>query len=328
MNQILSTENSYKPPKMGGDNLIDMKKIIIIFSVLIVVFAVIILIALSYGKIRKKSGTGAIAELNRPTIKVEPRDNKCGITVEYDEGLDKVSFWWNDSDEIEEKNLNGGVKCITSTDIPINDYNILHIRATGKDGSSSELDQEVTTANASDDDPNKPKINFGFIEGGDIKIAVTSDKGIEEVSYSWEDESEIIMEPDVRGQKLMEFTIEGRRGTNTIKVKAIDIEGNEQTKEQLTVGIHEPEFNIILNHGNMLSIDIDHDSGFKKVVITINGQQVIYDEENYVGYSKDTTHLDVDLEVPNGHLVVDVEVYTLESPDKAKTWHREADVQV
>ena len=136
------------------------------------------------------------------------------------------------------------------------------------------------------------------------------------------------MEPDVRGQKLMEFTIEGRRGTNTIKVKAIDIEGNEQTKEQLTVGIHEPEFNIILNHGNMLSIDIDHDSGFKKVVITINGQQVIYDEENYVGYSKDTTHLDVDLEVPNGHLVVDVEVYTLESPDKAKTWHREADVQV
>ena len=28
------------------------------------------------------------------------------------------------------------------------------------------------------------------------------------------------------------------------------------------------------------------------------------------------------------HLVVDVEVYTLESPDKAKTWHREADVQV
>ena len=328
MNQILSTENSYKPPKTGGNNLIDMRKIIIIFSVLIVVFAVIILIALGYGKIRKKSGTGTIAELNRPTRKVEPRDNKCSITVEYDEGLDKVSFWWNDSDEIEEKNLNGGVRCITSIDIPINDYNVLHIRATGKDGSSSELDQEVTTANASDDDPNKPKINFGFIEGGDIKIAVTSDKGIEEVSYSWEGESEIIMEPDVRGQKLMEFTIEGRRGTNKIKVKAIDIEGNEQTKEQLTVGIHEPEFNIILNHGNMLSIDIDHDSGFKKVVITINGQQVIYDEENYVGYSKDITHLDVDLEVPNGHLVVDVEVYTLESPDKAKTWHCEADIQV
>lgn len=328
MNQILSTENSYKPPKTGGNNLIDMRKIIIIFSVLIVVFAVIILIALGYGKIRKKSGTGTIAELNRPTIKVEPRDNKCSITVEYDEGLDKVSFWWNDSDEIEEKNLNGGVRCITSIDIPINDYNVLHIRATGKDGSSSELDQEVTTANASDDDPNKPKITFGFVEGGDIQIAVTSDKGIEEVSYSWEDESEIIMEPDVRGQKLMEFTIEGKRGTNKIKVKAIDIEGNEQTKEQLTVGIREPKFDIILNHGNMLSIDIDHDSGFKKVVITINGQQVIYDEENYVGYSKDTTHLDVDLEVPNGHLVVDVEVYTLESPDKAVTWHREADVQV
>lgn len=327
MNQILSTENSYKPHNTGGEKLLDMRKIIIIFSILIVVFAIVILAAVGYGKIREKSSKGAIANLNRPTIKVEPKDNKCSITVEYDEGLDKVSFWWNDSNEIEEKNMNGGAKCITSIDIPINDYNVLHIRATGKDGSTSELDQEVTTANATDDDPNKPKISFFFSEAGDITIVITSDKGLKSVSYSWEDEEEIIMEPDEVGQTKMEFTIEGKRGTNKIKVKAVDIDDNEKTKEQLTVGIHKPEFNIVLNHGNMLSIDIDHDSGFKKVIITINGQQVVYDE-SYLGYSKDTTHIDVDLEVPNGHLVVDVEVYTLESPDKAETWHREADVQV
>ncbi len=327
MNQILSTENNYRPKKNGENNLIDMRKIIMIFSILIVVFAVIILVAVCYGKIRKKNDKGAMAELNKPTIKVESIDNKCSITVEYDEGLDKVSFWWNDSNEVEEKNLNGGKKCITSIEIPINDRNVLHIKATGTDGSLSELNQEFSTSNASEDDPNKPKIAFFFSETGDITIVVTSDKGIKEVSYWWEGEEEIIEEPDEIGQTKMEFTIEGKRGTNKIKVKAIDTENNEQTKEQLTVGIRKPKFDIILNHGNMLSIDLEHDSGFKKVIITINGQEAIYDE-NYVGYSKDTTHIDVDIEVPNGHLVVDVEAYTLESPDRAETWHREADVQV
>lgn len=327
MNQILSTENTYKPKKTGGNNLIDMRKIIIAFSVLIIIFAIIIVGAIVYGNIRKKNNNGTMAQLNRPIIKIEPKENNCSITIKYDEGLNKISYWWNDEEVITEKNMNGGINFVTSVEIPIQDYNVLHVKATGMDGSVSEVNQEVTTPNATEDDPNKPKISFFFSEAGDITIVITSDKGLKSASYSWEDEEEIIMEPDEVGQTKMEFTIEGKRGTNKIKVKAVDIDDNEQTKEQLTVGIHNTDFKIVLNHGNMLSIDIEHDSGFNKVIVTINGQQVVYDE-NYLGYSKDTTHIDVDLEVPNGHLVVDVEVYTLESPDKAETWHREADVQV
>lgn len=326
MNQILSTENTYKPKNTGGNNLIDMRKIIIIFSVLIIIFAVIIVAAIVYGNIRKKNNSGSMAQLNRPVIKIVPIENNCSITIKYDEGLNKISYWWNDEEVITEKNMNGGIDFVTSVEIPIQDYNVLHVRATGMDGSVSEVNQEVTTQNATEDDPNKPKISLAFNDDGDITICVTSDTGIKEVRYSWDDEQEIIMDVE-QGQTKKEFTVEGKRGTNKIKVKATDVNGNEQTKEQLTWGIRQPKFEIMINHGNILSIDLDHDSGFKKVTITINGQQVVYDE-NYVGYSKDTTHIDVDLEVPNGHLVVDVEAYTLEAPDRAVTWHREADIQV
>ncbi len=327
MNQILSTENTYKPKKNGGNNLIDMRKIIIVFSVLIIIFAIVIVGAIVYGNIREKNDSGEMANLNRPSIKIEPIENKCRITIKYDEGLNKISYWWNDEVERQENSMNGGIDFVRLVEIPIQDHNILHVRATGMDGSVNEVDQEITTQNATEEDPNKPKISLVFNDDdGNITICVTSDRGIKEIKYSWDDDQEIVVDVE-QGQTKKEFTIEGKRGTNKIKIKAIDVDGNEQTEEQLTWGIRQPKFDIILNHGNMLSIDLEHDSGFKKVTITINGQQVVYDE-NYVGYSKEAKHIDVDVEVPNGHLVVDVEAYTLEAPDRAVTWHREADIQV
>lgn len=328
MNQILSTENSYKPKNNGGNNLLDMRKIIIIFSVLIIVFAVVIVGAKIYGSIKNKSDGGIIDVLNKPTISISKVENKCSITVKYDEGINKISYWWNEDEIITEKNWNGGSEFFTTIEIPTGDYNELHVKATGMDGSLNEVNQVFATENSQDNDPNKPKISLYFDENTkNITVVVTSAKGIREVVYSWDDEEEVKISPDTVGQKELRFEIEAERGTKTLKIKATDIEGTEQTKEQLTWAIQEPTLDIVINHGNILSIDVSHDKGFKKVIININGQELVYDE-NYPGYSEYATHLNLNIEVPNGHLTVDIKAYTLEAPEREKAWHREADIQV
>lgn len=55
MNQILSTENNHKQRKnQKNSELLDMRKIMIIFSVLIIVFGLVIAGAKGYGMIKEK----------------------------------------------------------------------------------------------------------------------------------------------------------------------------------------------------------------------------------------------------------------------------------
>lgn len=55
MNQILSTENNHKQKRnRSNSELLDMRKIMIIFSVLIIVFALVIVCATFYGKTKGK----------------------------------------------------------------------------------------------------------------------------------------------------------------------------------------------------------------------------------------------------------------------------------
>ena len=100
MNQILSSGNgnrSRRPHRTGSD-ILDMKKIIIIFSIIILVFAMIIIIAKIFGmaKERNQKKNINIANLNRPNISVEEKDNKAIINISYDDGLNKVAYWWNE----------------------------------------------------------------------------------------------------------------------------------------------------------------------------------------------------------------------------------------
>ena len=72
MNQILSTENNNKEkaPKNKSE-LLDMRKIIIIFSVLLIVFALVIIVAKIYGNIKQNEQESPTAILNKPTIEIE-----------------------------------------------------------------------------------------------------------------------------------------------------------------------------------------------------------------------------------------------------------------
>lgn len=327
MNQILSTENNYKKKQPKSGEPLDMRKIIIIFSIIIIVFALVIAGVKIYGMIKEKSGekNNPIAVLNKPTINIEKTENACILTIEYDEGLDKVKYWWNEENIIE-KNMNGSTTpFITTIEIPEGDYNTLNVTATGIDGSINELKQEFIVEGPIEA-PNKPTIDWYYNEAtAQIDIIVRSQKGIKNLTYKWENEEEVVINSTRENQKELKTTIDAKRGTNGIYITATDSSGKMQSKEVTIQGIRSPDIRVELIDNKTLKISVSHDMGFKKIVINVNGQELVYDENN-PAYSIETKKINTQVDVPPGTLTVEIKVHTLEQEDKEYVFKDSAEI--
>jgi len=326
MNQILSTENKSKYKKNNTNSpMLDMRRIIIVFSALIIVFALIIVCAKVYGMIKEKQedeNTPGV-NLNQPTITIDVADNICTLNVEYNEGLETITYYWNEEDAIV-KNMNGSTLFNTQIRIPEGDHNVLHVKAIGVDGSVKEIDQDFKVEDIQD--PNKPEIDWYYqSENAEIKIVVRSEKGIKNLTYQWKGEEEVVIESTQEKQKELTTTIPAKRGTNDITITATDLEGNTQVKDDIIKGIYKPDIKVQLVNNKTIVVNVSHDMGFKKVVININGQEFVYDE-SHPQYSAEITSLDTSVDVEPGTVKVKVSVYTLEKEDEEYTYEGMAQV--
>ena len=106
MNQILSTESSQKKEikknknkksNSGGSGSIAVKKAAIIFSIILILFALVILSVKLVQMAKNKAQNGKIGMLNKPQITIERVNaDKVNINVSYDEDITKISWWWNE----------------------------------------------------------------------------------------------------------------------------------------------------------------------------------------------------------------------------------------
>lgn len=315
MNQILSTQNNNKQKKNNISEMLDMKKIIIIFSILVIIFAVVIVSAKGFGLIKEKA-KDVQGDLNQPNIEIKIAEGQCVINIKYDEGLDKVSYYWNETTNIKEFSQNGSTEYNKPIDIPEGDYNVLYVTATGVDGSVKEIKQEVIVK---EEDKDKPTISWYFDENTkEIDIVAESEKGLKSLSYQWEDEEAVVLESTEENEKRMEVRIEARRGINKITITATDIEGKTQTKQDTVKGTHDPEIIIQIIENKTLYVSITHDMGFKSVYININGEEMIYDE-THPEYSPGVTNINTKVDLEPGTLTVKYSVYTLENETKEYT---------
>lgn len=309
MNQILVTEKSNKGRSLG----MDTKKIIAIFAAACIVFALIFVIPKTYNLIKEKAGT-PVEKLNKPKIIISQENNVCKIEVTYDVGIDKIAYWWNDEDNITEKNMNGSTTPIPlQLMIPGNFSNVIHVKATGIDGSVTELNE---TFNVQGD-----FVLYWYHRDGtdEMDITAKSINGIKQITYEWEGEDPVTIEAPEGTEEEFTTTINIKRGTNKLYVTATDLEGNIEQKEGLIVGRHVPEIDVAIQNNNTLIITVKHDMGFKKIILKLNGDEFIYDE-NHPDYNKNTTELNVSVGVEPGTVNLEAKVYTLEEEDKEYTF--------
>lgn len=330
MNQILSTETYSTQKKNNSNELFDMKKIIMIFSILAIVFAVVIASAAGYGAIKKRKKDIELPKesLNKPQITVEKIGNICVLKVMYDEGIQKVSYWWSNEDVTEINWNNSTTPFIKNINIPNGTDNILYVTATGSDNSVNEYKINIEDGTTiSGNEIEKPTINWVYnTETKTITITALSTNGLIDLSYQWEGEDIVTKSSDRENQQEIQTEVEAKRGTNKIYITATDAKGNTQLKEDNIVGVLAPEIQMVIENNSVLKVRVYHDMGFEKVIIKVNNQEFVYDK-NRPDYSIDTTEINIAKDLDPGQINVSVTVNTREEPEKDYNSQGQANIE-
>lgn len=321
MNQILATTSSQRKEKKNKEknrknnnsnydaNLV--RRAAIIFSILLIMFAIVIIGVKLVQIIKDNAQNSKTANLNRPEITIERiNEDKVNVKINYDENITKLTYWWNnDRSQIEEKNYN-----VKEIDIPIpeGETNTLHVEVTGADGSTNELTETLIRDMTITIEMNQLTDN--------MEIIARSENGIEKLVYYWNDEQATEVPATGENQEELRTTIELKRGTNTLHTIVTDNNGNTEEKEEILHCVKEPEITVEANEDQMIMvITVSHDMGFKSIEFEINGREIIYDE-TYSGYDANQTKLTFTSSLqPGVDNTVTVVAYSNEKIDDTET---------
>ena len=318
-----SYEDTRNDRRKSSNELFDMRKIIIIFSILAIIFALIIVCVKVYGLVKGKTKKPTPIEiLNEPEIKMEKADDICVLKVFYDEGIDKVSFWWSE-DDVKELSLNGYKDWfVQNISIPDESDKTLHVKVTASNNKIKEASKNFTDMAGVVDNNDKPEINWSYDKyTKEIIIKASSEKGLVDLSYHWKGEELQTIKNDQDNQKELSARLKVNMGPNWLYATATDTEGNTASleKDNYIVGVLDPVVKptITSREDGMteLKIAIHHDSGFEKVEIRFNNLEAVYDK-NSTAYDAEAKDIEISqVYAPDAVIEIECTVYTRESPE-------------
>ena len=149
----------------------------------------------------------------------------------------------------------------------------------------------------------KPTINLSQTGEDTLVLKILHDKSLAKVTYSWKDDE--IIDLNVNGRKNIEQEIEIPTGTNTLKVYAQDINGQENDCE-----------NIYTREGD-ITLDVTKQEDGNNIIISATGKSELsyltyrWDEQEETRIDINNTQIEQEIEVIKGThtltvIVVDV----------------------
>lgn len=267
MNQILITGDEYiKQPKGQGRNVLEIKRIVIFFSITILLFGICLITGSVYAKEKINSTVEANA---KPVLNVNMDEvsNTLALNITHIRGIETVTYRWNNE---QENVINGNNQKSIQTIVPLlGGQNVLEVNIKDENGQTVTYRNTYTSTKI-------PEIRLEAISNG-IKMIITSEENIDYISYQWDNEAEETIEV---GEKEYQGTINAPKGQHTLKITAVDVNGNEGTKTQAIVGDEAPTLTIKadrINGKTVFVIDAEDDQEITKVEITLNNgiEQVI-----------------------------------------------------
>lgn len=262
------SENNYSNKEKKPMNV---KKIIIIFAILIAIFGIALVAIFMSSANKNKKQENVIIE--KPVITIEEDGNNALITITTEGSLSKVTYYW-DKNDIKELNVSGN-KYEQSINIP-NGKNTLYVKAQDSTGLLTETTKEFRR----DFDEKEPIIEIESQGNGLIKITATDETSMDYITYRWEDEEEETkVKVENEGDTSIETVVDASRGKYKIYITAVDTSGNIATDSPSVQGALSPTIEVKRN-GRKLKVKISHDKGFKKIEIYFNGEIDTYDEES------------------------------------------------
>lgn len=317
MNQILLTDNynndrknsnnkNVKPPKT---NSTDLRKIILFFAIVIIVFGVAIGGVYGY-KIYKNTKNGGTQEINKPELSLEKYDDVAEVTIiaKSEVGIDKIIYSWND-EEVIETELYGRTSQEEKIDVPQGE-NILKVKVVDIYGQEKETTERFLV------NIDKPTIETAVVENGKLKITATADVPMEYITYKWNDEEEVKIEAETDLDTSIEEIIDIKRGKNDITITAVSSINGIETINKTFMGVNEPEIYVIKDEEQgKLYMKVSHDLGVKKIEFEVNGNTYVYDE-NAPGYAPDRKEVEYYFNLREGENTVIITATSAEDTQK------------
>ena len=274
MNQILD----YDPNKKSGGSSSGSDKVVRIFALLLVVFAIGLLISGLIGIYNNKKSKKDSA--NKPTYATitaeEKEDGKVTVKVKHDKAIEEMFYSWNTSAE---RSFKGeGAKTLEKElDLPAG-TNTLHIKVVDVNGVETSFEQEFTAEEGTD--IINPVISINVIDGeGEdklkkLKITATDETKLDFLTYRWNDEEEIKVEPKEDTPKEIVLELDILRGVNDITIVAVDSSNNTTTETKNFTALTKPEVLVNLSpDGSTLNITTKHENGIANIYYTLNGRE-------------------------------------------------------
>lgn len=263
MNQILHTYSKPKKP-------LQIKTILIIFSICIILFGITIIGISAFSMVEKKDNQVPSSE---PLVEIERKGSKIYLSVKHDKPIDSITYKWGKNEEI---SIDGEGKTELQEKIIIpTGKNKLTLKITDNIGKTTTYNQEFTVE---ENDSKNPEIEIS-IENTKIKIVAKDETEISQVLYYWNQEEPTTINAQEDFADKIEESIDILKGDNILTIVAIDAAGNESKKEQVFRGVNKPKIEVSREE-NELTIKVTDETGIKKIEYTLNDVFYTTDTEN------------------------------------------------
>ena len=108
-----------------------------------------------------------------------------------------------------------------------------------------------------------------------MTITATDDTEIAYLSYQWENEEPVIIEPTEEGQFKITEELDLTPGTRKINIIAEDINGNiEKIEKEIVATTSEPTMQLIQNASQII-IEASDEDGLAEIKLNLNGKQYV-----------------------------------------------------
>ena len=256
-NNIKVKERSY-----SKDGKADIKKVLVMFSVLCIVFGLSLIGKSVYAISLTNKG-----EADTPIVSIDKRGKEIKLSVKSNNPIKEIKYRWNKEDETVVTGNGTNANNVTIT-IPRGN-NILNITIVDYIGHETYYQKQYIYES---NDENKPTIDLE-VNGDKLKIVAKDDQKISYITYKWNDEEEIRVDATDDSSSEIDVEIDVEHGENTITVTAVDAEENETTINKKVIGDTKPDVNIYIQDSNVV-VEAKDDEGISKVSITVDDDTV------------------------------------------------------
>ncbi len=264
MNQILDYNPNKNTKTSSGSD-----KIVKVFAIILIVFALCLVIIGIYKMMSSKStGDLPTEETPKANIETEQLENSLMVSVSHTQAIEKVIYSWNNGTETTRKGTGAN---FLEIDVPLPvGTNTIHIKVIDVSGGETDYEKEIVSENGID--IINPVIEIDITTEKKIKITATDETKLDFITYQWNDEEEKQLKPE-NDEKKIETEIEILKGKdNLLTVNAVDSSKNTTTRSKKITGVTKPEVKLTLTADKKyVSVSIQHENGINEVTGILNG---------------------------------------------------------